>query len=115
MHFAYPPRKSSNPPPFVPRSSRLSTLRRGRWKLPALVALAVVGIIILLSRQGHSKQGVPARHAPSGKPPAVIVTVLDENSYKKDFLDMVRENRENYAEKHGMEALAPFSRPEPCA
>lgn len=64
----------------------------------ALVGLAFIAILYLLSRAG----GRRARRAPSGKPPVVIVTVIDEaDHYGKDYLDSVRENRIQYAEKHG--------------
>jgi len=103
MHFAYPPRKSSNPPPFKPRSARVPTLRRSRLKVIALVGLAFLGILFLLSRSSGGKSRPPKAHVPSGKIPAVIVTVLDETNYDKPYLDLVRENRRLYAEKHGEE------------
>jgi len=31
----------------------------------------------------------------------VIVTVLDEDNYSKEYIDNVRENRMEYAKKHG--------------
>jgi hypothetical protein len=43
-----------------------------------------------------------ANHVPSGKPPAVIVTVLDEGRFGARYTDLVKENRRLYAEKHGM-------------
>jgi hypothetical protein len=38
---------------------------------------------------------------PSRAPPVVIVTVLDEDNYSKEYIDNVRENRMEYAKKHG--------------
>ena len=107
MHFALPPRKTSNPAPYLPRQSRrpiLPTLRRTRLKLIALAGLAFVALIYLLTRgssrsSGHG--GKPDR-IPSGNPPAVLVTVLDEGKYSKGYLEMVKENRKEYAERHGM-------------
>lgn len=43
-----------------------------------------------------------ANHVPSGKPPAVIVTVLDEGRFGARYMELVKENRRLYAEKHGM-------------
>lgn len=43
-----------------------------------------------------------ANHVPSGKPPAVIVTVLDEGRFGARYTELVKENRRLYAEKHGM-------------
>lgn len=42
-----------------------------------------------------------ANHVPSGKPPAVIVTVLDEERYGARYTELLKENRKLYAEKHG--------------
>jgi len=68
--------------------------------------LALVAILFLITRSHNG-----ARHAqdrvPSGQPPAVIVTVMDEEGgYSKSYLDLVKENRVRYAEKLGM--VAPF-------
>jgi hypothetical protein len=38
---------------------------------------------------------------PSGQPPVVIVTVIDPTQYNNGYLKTVRENREQYAAKHG--------------
>lgn len=43
-----------------------------------------------------------ANHVPSGRPPAVIVTVLDEERFGARYTDLLKENRRLYAEKHGM-------------
>ncbi|KAI5863458.1 glycosyltransferase family 34 protein [Durotheca rogersii] len=100
MHYAYPPRKSSNPPPYLPRSSRIPRIRRGHLKPIVLVGVIIIGLIWLFS--GGSKQ---AGHTISGKPPVVLVTVFDDRSddsvYKRD----TRENRMQYAEKHGYGTL----------
>lgn len=102
MHFAYPPRKSSNPPPFLPRASRLPTFGRNRLKLIALGGLAFI-IILYLFNRGGTRHGYPTPRPPSGNPPVVILTVMDETKYPKQYLDIVKENRVAYAEKHGTE------------
>jgi mannan polymerase II complex MNN11 subunit len=38
---------------------------------------------------------------PSGTPPVVIVTVLDPESYSNDYINNIKENRIEYAKKHG--------------
>jgi mannan polymerase II complex MNN11 subunit len=38
---------------------------------------------------------------PSGTPPVVIVTVLDPDHYSKAYLESIKENRIEYAKKHG--------------
>ncbi|OAA67201.1 alpha-mannosyltransferase [Niveomyces insectorum RCEF 264] len=49
-----------------------------------------------------------ANHAPGGKPPAVVlVTVYDETNFHRAYLDTVRDNRRLYAEKHGYGTFSP--------
>lgn len=68
----------------------------------------LVGLIWLLTRGGSSQYRTRggssgmANHVPSGKPPAVIVTVLDEGRFGARYTELVKENRRLYAEKHGM-------------
>ncbi|KAK4135638.1 glycosyltransferase family 34 protein [Trichocladium antarcticum] len=102
MHFAYPPRKASNPRPYLPRTSRLPGLRRSRLKVIALAGLAFLALVYLVARPSGGRHGAAGRRPPSGSPPAVVVTVLDEKLYSTGYLDAVRENRVQYAEKHGM-------------
>ncbi|KAF7563096.1 hypothetical protein G7046_g1035 [Stylonectria norvegica] len=103
MHFAYPPRKSSNPPPFRPRSSKLPQLRRSRLKTVALILLALVAGFWFLF--GSPRNTPYHEHTPSGTPRVVIVTVIDPTAYSNAYLQTVRENREQYALKHGYEAM----------
>lgn len=99
MHFAYPSRKRSNPPPFRPRTSKLPHLRRTRLRTLFLVLGALVLVLYVLS--GSGKHAPYREHVPSGSPPVVIVTVLDPTTYHAGYLNTVRENRELYARKHG--------------
>ncbi|KAK4214447.1 hypothetical protein QBC37DRAFT_283736 [Rhypophila decipiens] len=105
MHFAYPPRKSSNPQPYLPRGSKLPALRKSRLKVIALGGLAFFTIIWIIIRASGSR--APTRHKPNGNPPAVIVTVLDEKKYSKGYIDTIKENRMQYAEKHGYQTFFP--------
>ncbi|EHK18356.1 glycosyltransferase family 34 protein [Trichoderma virens Gv29-8] len=103
MHFAYPSRKSSNPPPFRPRSTRLPGLRRSRIKTIGIVVFVVFAALWFFSnprvpRPDHER-------VPSGQPPVVIVTVIDPTQYPNAYLKTVKENREQYAAKHGYEAF----------
>ncbi|KAK4186081.1 hypothetical protein QBC35DRAFT_516476 [Podospora australis] len=104
MHFAYPPRKTSNPPPYLPRTTRLPGLRRNRLKLVAITGLFFLAVIYLLTRPNNGSRK-SLSHTPTGKPPVVLVTVLDENKYSKAYIDTVKENRIKYAEKHGYRTL----------
>ncbi|KAK0706414.1 galactosyl transferase GMA12/MNN10 family-domain-containing protein [Lasiosphaeria miniovina] len=106
MHFAYPPRKTSNPPLYLPRSSNLPRFRRSRLQLIALAGLALITFIYLVTWASHG-HGAYSQHRPSGKPPVVLVTVLDEVKYSKAYIDAVKENRIQYAERHGYQTFFP--------
>ncbi len=96
MHLALPARKSSNPPPYATRSTRFPMLRRSRVQAIVLCACAVGAIIFILSQVLGGSERIP-----SGTSPVVIVTVLDPDSYSKDYVNNIKENRMEYAEKHG--------------
>lgn len=96
MHLALPSRKSSNPSPYVNRSGRFPMLRRSRVQAIALGACAVGVVIFILSQILGGGDSIP-----SGTPPVVIVTVLDHEKYGKEYIENVRENRIQYAAKHG--------------
>lgn len=98
MHFAYPPRKSSDPRPFAPARARLPLLRRSRLRTLALMGLAFVTLCFLIfGRRWGSASG----HVPSGNPPVVIVTMFDSGAHPKEYITKLKENRKAYAAKHG--------------
>ncbi|KAK1754595.1 family 34 putative glycosyltransferase [Echria macrotheca] len=102
MHFAYPPRKSSNPPPYM-RVAKLPALRRSRLKVIAIAGLAFFFLLFLITRpRGY---GAYKPHTPTGNPPVVLVTVLDEGNYDQAYIDMIKDNRIKYAEKHGYQVF----------
>lgn len=104
MQFAYPSRKSSHPPIFRPRQSRISipTLRRGRLKTIAVVATIIIGSFWIVSKLFSSgARGESVVRRPSGDPPVVLVTVLDERKHGMAHSQNIRENREQYAKRHG--------------
>lgn len=96
MHFALPPRKSSHPPPYA-RSSKSSPARRKQIQLGALVACATLALIYLATRIFSSS---PVR-VPPGTPETVIVTLIDPEYMSKDYVSRIKENRVNYANRHG--------------
>lgn len=125
MHLPYPSprRKSSNPSPFLPASSsavapfgqRFTLPRRYRQHAIAIGTLFLLALLWLLTHGGSSSRGARrgggggsgaavgmANHVPTGKPPAVIVTVLDEKRFGAKYTELLKENRRLYAEKHGM-------------
>ncbi|KAI9155408.1 alpha-1,2-galactosyltransferase [Paramyrothecium foliicola] len=103
MQFAYRNRKNSNAAHFRPRSSTSSLIRRTRMRTILLILGAFLVGLFLLTR---SNQQTPYReHTPSGKPPVVIVTVIDPTRYNNAYLKTIKENRELYAARHGYEAM----------
>ncbi|KAH7367230.1 mannosyltransferase complex component [Plectosphaerella cucumerina] len=103
MSFAYPPRKTSNPPPFKPRASKLPHLRRSRVKTIAVFALIIIGGLWVASKifSGHG----PSKRQPSGNPKVLIVTTLDAPAYGQAHTDSIKENRIQYAARHGYETM----------
>ncbi|KAF3765844.1 family 34 glycosyltransferase [Cryphonectria parasitica EP155] len=114
MHLPYPARKDSNPAPFQPRSSssrlqsvrRLALPRRYRQHAVAIAVFVLIALVWLVTRGSSSTPaaGGPlglANHVPSGRPPAVIVTVLDERRFGSKYTELLKENRKLYAERHG--------------
>jgi mannan polymerase II complex MNN11 subunit len=67
----------------------------------ALAGLVFIAVLYLLFRP-HKKSKLPAHRVPSGKPPVVVMTVFDDTNYNREYLEAIRENRVQYAEKHGM-------------
>lgn len=99
MHFAFPPRKTSQPPPYAHRGTSYSThLRRSRVKSLAILAVSVTAVFYLLSKlfggSGHVQVGDPTE--------AVIVTVLQPELYSKEYIENIKQNRIQYAKRHGM-------------
>ncbi|KFA79722.1 hypothetical protein S40288_00686 [Stachybotrys chartarum IBT 40288] len=103
MHFAYPPRKSSNPLPFRPRSSKYSFLRRTR--LRSILGIIGLCLFVLYFLTRPSRSAPYREHVPAGNPPVVIVTVIDPTTYKNEYLDTIKENRELYAARHGYKTM----------
>jgi mannan polymerase II complex MNN11 subunit len=106
MHFAYPPRKSSNPPPFRPRSSKFPRLPRSRRTLEIGV-VAFLLLLLYLFTGSRSHRSPYHEHVPSGDPPVVIVTLMDPSKYSSAYMKTVIDNRKLYAAKHGYEVFLP--------
>ncbi len=62
-----------------------------------LCACAAGAVLFILSQV----LGAGSERTPSGTPPVVIVTVLDLESYSQDYISKIKENRIEYAKKHG--------------
>ena len=96
MHFAMPPRKTSQPPPYA-RASRSSPIRRKQLQFVALLACALLVLIYL----GIRLFGSSGEKAPPGTPQVVVVTLLDEATMSDEYRARIMENRKYYAEKNG--------------
>ncbi|KAI9889712.1 MAG: hypothetical protein M1814_005011 [Vezdaea aestivalis] len=115
MHFALPPRKTSQPPPYAIRKNRnffsFSSFRRKQLQAAALVGLGVLAILYLLStllRRGNTaRHGIFGGGAPMGTPEVVIVTILDEENYPSTYLEKIKANRVDYARRHGYTTFFP--------
>ncbi|KAI9799239.1 MAG: hypothetical protein M1833_004117 [Piccolia ochrophora] len=103
MHFALPPRKTSQPPPYAARSSRSPFLRRSQLQAVAVIACLILFVLVLFRQIFHSSAG----KAPPGTPPVVIVTPIDEKEYSKEHINRIKDNRSFYAKRHGYATFFP--------
>ncbi|KAK8198492.1 putative alpha-1,6-mannosyltransferase mnn11 [Zalaria obscura] len=103
MHFAFPPRKSSNPPPYAARSSRSPFLRRSKAQSLALLALGAIAFIWLLSKLFG---GSSSNYIPPGTPRAVVITTIDPK-LSESYKEAIIANRRHYASRHGYVAFFP--------
>jgi mannan polymerase II complex MNN11 subunit len=113
MAFGALQRKSSNPQPFRPATaiSRSNALFRKRLKTGGLLAAVMITLWMIMHLfSGSSSSSSAARNsnarnlgpAPPGTPEVVIVTVLDPKM-KDEYLRKIKENRDDYARRHGMD------------
>lgn len=103
MHFALPNKRNMNSQHdgmYKPRtSSRPMWMRRSRSRYICLWAAGTIFAIIVLIKLIFG--GGP----PAGTPPVVIVTVMNPKAHTKNYLDTIKQNRDEYARKHGMHIL----------
>ena len=92
----------------MPRQKLLPRVPRNKRTGAAILLVLMVFGWLMFARGGRRQPIQPshpkgvADHVPSGKPPVVIVTVLDTSDHPKMYIDSVKENRKRYAELHGM-------------
>lgn len=99
MHFALPPRKSSHPPPYA-RASRSSPIRRKQLQFGAWIgcaALAAITIYLVTRLLSFSPDRIPG-----GTSEAVIVTLIDPEHMSNEYISRIKENRQDYADRHGI-------------
>lgn len=101
MHFALPPRKTSFPPPYARVSAQNSSNRRR--KQIQLIGYLVGGTIFFLLLLSWMFGGSPAPDDGLIREDAsvLIVTVVDERRVSKEQVQMIKNNRNDYATRHG--------------
>lgn len=102
MQFALPPRKPSHHVPYT-RLSHSSIARRRKLKAGAILAFIAFSFLFLFSRL-FSPSSLPVSSGevvPAGVTNIVIVTVLDEDSLSDKYIQRIKQNREDYAKRHG--------------
>ena len=99
MHFALPPRKTSQPPPYARASRKTSYFRQQQLRLVGYIVCGILTIYLLFHYVSFSDALVES--APPGTAPVVIVTVLDEQHMSDEYIKKIRTNREDYAARQG--------------
>lgn len=101
MHFALPPRKTSFPPPYA-RVSAKNTSDRRRKQLQYVSYFVLGALTLYLMFNVLLSDGIPNPNDPIPKDASVvIVTVLDEPSMSDEYVAIIKENRKDYAARHG--------------
>jgi mannan polymerase II complex MNN11 subunit len=105
MHFALPPRKTSNPPPYAVRNTRnsfsFSAFRRKRLQAVGLAALGALSILWLITSLLHDGIFSGNPRPPAGVPEVAIVTLIDDEGSSADYIEKIKQNRIDYAARHG--------------
>ncbi len=99
MHFALPPRKTSQPPPYARASRKTSYVRQQQLRLVGYIGCSILIIYLLFRYVSFSDALVES--TPPGTPPVVIVTVFDEQHMSDEYITNIRANREDYAARQG--------------
>ena len=99
MHFALPPRKTSQPPPYARASRNPSRHRHAQLRLLGYVVCGLLTLYLFFNSIPLSKSSVES--IPAGTPPVVIVTVFDEQHMSKQYIEKIKANREDYSTRHG--------------
>lgn len=99
MHFALPPRKTSQPPLYARISRKPPRIKQQHWGLLAGIACGILTIYLFLHYAVFSDISMDV--ITHGTPPVVIVTVFDEQHMSKAYIERIKANREDYAARHG--------------
>ena len=99
MHFALPPRKTSQPPLYARASRKPPRFRQQQSKLLGYVVCGLLTIYLLFPYFSLSEILVDS--LPPGTPRVVIVTVFEEQHMSETYIQKIKANREDYAARHG--------------
>jgi mannan polymerase II complex MNN11 subunit len=72
-------------------------IRRSRVQFLVLCTLVIGTLYYFFSKIGGGEAS-----APPGTPPVVVVTVVEPGPYSRQYLDNIKQNRIEYAKKHGV-------------
>lgn len=101
MQFALPPRKPSHNVPYT-RLSHSSAARRRKLKTAAVLAVVAFSFLFFVSRLFSSlSSSLTASSGEAVPTNIVIVTVLDEEKFSDKYIQRIKQNREDYAKRHG--------------
>ena len=105
MHFALPPRKTSQPPPYVKAAARtLQNRRRSQAQAVTVIVLGLLSLWLLLhltvfGAPRWRPQAVETSHDEQIN--VVILTVLDRALMSDEYIRKIKHNRDHYASRHG--------------
>ena len=103
MHFALPPRKTSQPPPYARASRNPPKYGQRELRLLGYLIGGFLTVFLVFRYASFSSTVLSAvvQPGPPDTPPIVLVTVFDEEHMSKDYIQKVKVNREDYAHRHG--------------
>jgi hypothetical protein len=99
MHFALPPRKTSQAP-YAAAPRHTSHLRQQQVRFAGYVVCGLLTLYLFLHYVPLSSP--LAASVSSGTPPVVIVTVFDEQQMSEEYISNIKANREDYALRQGL-------------
>ena len=103
MHFALPPRKSEQPPPFArvhaqsAANARRRVLRLLSYAIGGILSVYLVFHYVFTLSSGLSSKNISTEIPPNQD--ILLVTVLDD-SLSDNYVSMIRRNRDDYAQRH---------------
>jgi mannan polymerase II complex MNN11 subunit len=99
MHFALPPRKTSQPPPYARVACNPPRYRQQQVRLLGYIVCGILTVYLFFHYIPFSRSRVEP--VPPGTPPVVIVTVFDDQHTSEEYIQKIKANREDYAARHG--------------